>query len=85
MSILDRFRVVIPGDAPPWAQALEAELNAALVKVARAINPPFFTVAQLPTNGSIRLAIATDEAGGAVLVFFDGTNWRRVTDRAIAS
>jgi hypothetical protein len=29
--------------------------------------------------------ICTDEAGGRVPVFSDGTNWRRVTDRAIAS
>ncbi len=26
-----------------------------------------------------------DETGGAVLAFSDGTNWRRVTDRAIAA
>ena len=27
----------------------------------------------------------TDETGGPVPVFGDGTNWRRCTDRAIAS
>ncbi len=27
----------------------------------------------------------TDEAGGAVPAFYDGTNWRRVTDRAVVS
>jgi len=27
----------------------------------------------------------TNETGGAVLAFGDGTNWRRVTDRAIVS
>jgi len=27
----------------------------------------------------------TDEAGGAILCFSDGTNWRRVTDRAVVS
>lgn len=30
-------------------------------------------------------AYCTDEAGGAVPVFCDGTNWRRVTDRAVVS
>jgi hypothetical protein len=30
-------------------------------------------------------AFCTDETGGAVPVFSDGTNWRRVTDRAIIS
>ena len=27
----------------------------------------------------------SDETGGAVLAFSDGTNWRRVTDRAVVS
>lgn len=27
----------------------------------------------------------SDETGGAVIAFSDGTNWRRVTDRAIVS
>ena len=31
------------------------------------------------------LIFVTDEAGGAVLAFSDGTNWRRVTDRAVVS
>jgi hypothetical protein len=30
-------------------------------------------------------AFCTDETGGAVPVFSDGTDWRRVTDRAIIS
>ena len=48
-----------------------------------------FTVAQL--QGGITGQIAgsqtycTNESGGAVPVFFDGANWRRVTDRAIIS
>lgn len=29
--------------------------------------------------------ICTDEAGGITLVFADGTNWRRVQDRAVVS
>jgi pectate lyase-like protein len=31
------------------------------------------------------LVYVTDEAGGAVPAFCDGTNWRRVTDRAVVS
>lgn len=31
------------------------------------------------------LVHVTDEIGGAVLAFSDGTNWRRVTDRAVVS
>ncbi len=31
------------------------------------------------------LIFVNDEVGGAVLAFSDGTNWRRVTDRAVVS
>lgn len=31
------------------------------------------------------IVFITDEAGGSILAFSDGTNWRRVTDRAIIS
>lgn len=31
------------------------------------------------------LIFVYDESGGAVLAFSDGTDWRRVTDRAIVS
>lgn len=45
------------------------------------------TVAGLPSAASIDGAIiyVSNESGGAVLAFSDGTNWRRVTDRAIVS
>lgn len=49
---------------------------------------PSFTVSGLPsaaTVGAGAQAFCTDETGGAVPVFSDGTNWRRVTDRAIAA
>ena len=45
-----------------------------------------YTVATLPAaSGTIRLAFVTNETGGYVLAFSDGTNWRRVTDRAVVS
>lgn len=45
-----------------------------------------YTVATLPaTPAAGSHAYCSDETGGAVPVFGDGTNWRRVTDRAIAS
>ena len=49
---------------------------------------PSFTVAGLPvasTAGAGALAHVSDESGGAVLAFSDGTAWRRVTDRATIS
>ena len=45
------------------------------------------TVAQLadePLEAG-RMFLCTNETGGAIPVFSDGTNWRRVSDRAIAS
>lgn len=49
---------------------------------------PSYTVAGVPsasTSGAGAQIFVTNEAGGAVNAFSDGTNWRRVTDRAIIS
>ncbi len=43
-------------------------------------------VANLPTYAVQGwMAFVSDEAGGPVPAYFDGTNWRRVTDGAIVS
>lgn len=46
-----------------------------------------YAVADLPTASlwTGAMVYVSDETGGAVPCFSDGTNWRRVTDRAIAS
>lgn len=44
--------------------------------------------AALPSAGTVgagTLYYVSDEAGGAVIAFSDGTDWRRVTDRAVVS
>lgn len=44
--------------------------------------------ADLPKNTLTKTgdtAFVTDETGGAVLAFYDGTDWRRVTDRTVVS
>jgi len=49
---------------------------------------PSFTVSGLPaaaTAGAGALAYVSNESGGAVLTFSDGTDWRRVSDRAVVS
>lgn len=45
------------------------------------------TVSQLGTLVSSvgAMVFCTDETGGAIPAFYDGTNWRRVSDRAIVS
>lgn len=46
-----------------------------------------YTVSTLPNAAvySQGLIYVSDETGGAVPAFSDGTNWRRVTDRAVVS
>jgi hypothetical protein len=46
-----------------------------------------YTVAGVPSAASYpaSLIYVSNEAGGAVPAFSDGTDWRRVTDRAIIS
>jgi hypothetical protein len=46
-----------------------------------------YTVGTLPAASSYAQALVyvSDETGGPVPAFSDGTNWRRVTDRAIVS
>lgn len=47
-----------------------------------------YTVATLPSassGGAGQMIYVSDESGGAVPAFSDGTNWRRVTDRAIVT
>jgi hypothetical protein len=48
---------------------------------------PTFAVAGLPSASQYlrRMIYVSDETGGAVPAFSDGTNWRRVTDRAVVS
>lgn len=46
---------------------------------------PIHTVSNLPPPTAAGLIYVSDETGGAVPAFSDGTNWRRVTDRAVVS
>ncbi len=52
-----------------------------------ALTLPSYTVATLPdaTIYTGRMIYVSDESGGSVPAFSDGTNWRRVTDRVIVS
>lgn len=45
-----------------------------------------FTVARLPNPGIPgQMIYVSNESGGATMAFSDGSNWRRITDRAIVS
>ena len=58
-----------------------------LIRPAFPVPTPSFAVASLPDAALYTGAMifVSDEAGGAVTAFSDGTNWRRVTDRTIVS
>lgn len=58
-----------------------------LEKIINGSQLPEYTVATVPdaTENLAMLIYVSDETGGAVPAFSDGTNFRRVTDRAIIS
>ena len=63
---------------------LEQRINYLLGFVVRV---PEYTVATVPAAATYTsgLIAVTDETGGYTLAFSDGTNWRRVQDRAVIS
>lgn len=74
--------------APPWfdtaARSIERGLRETF-DVPVMLKP--FTVATLPSAAAWRWGLVgvSDEAGGTTLAFSDGTDWRRVQDRAVVS
>lgn len=52
------------------------------------VKPGVFTVAALPdpvAMGAGTMVYVSDASGGSVMAFSDGTDWRRMTDRAVVS
>lgn len=63
-----------------------AQANAGTLEALKPLLLPSFTVAGVPSASPAGQVIyVSNESGGAVLAFSDGTNWRRCTDRAIIS
>jgi lysophospholipase L1-like esterase len=60
---------------------------AVLLDVNGPVRVSSYTVAAVPPANAApgQLIYVSDEAGGAVLAFSDGTDWRRATDRAVIS
>lgn len=66
---------------------IEEKFNSSLLGVS-GVELPVYTVSTLPDVPDATkafLIFVSDESGGAVPAFSDGTNWRRVTDRAVVS
>lgn len=51
----------------------------------KAVSYTVSTVPDATQSGAGTIIYVSDETGGSVLAFSDGTDWRRVTDRAVIS
>ena len=83
--------VVDINDLGSITDAVSASINLGSLTISGIISPsalilPSYTVSTLPSaNPAAQMVFVSDESGGAVIAFSDGTNWRRVTDRAIVT
>lgn len=69
-------------------QAERLRANANGVTITGSMRLPSYTVAGAPsasTHGAGSMIYVSNESGGAVVAFSDGSSWRRVTDRAVIS
>jgi hypothetical protein len=93
--VVDAPRLVVPqthANEVEHRRMLATRANASLPKDGtEGMSAPFramsYTVAALPdaTLHIGAMIYVSDESGGAILAFSDGTDWRRVSDRAIVS
>ena len=77
-----------PAGQPQWMFRLFRKIEAALSgPQQRPFQLVSYTVVELPPASKWMhgLVYVPDEAGGAVIAFSDGSDWRRVTDRAVVS
>lgn len=82
-SAAERMRITSSGrvgiGTPSPSCALHVAGPVRVASIAKASLP------SASSTGAGALLHVSDEAGGAVLAFSDGANWRRVTDRAVVS
>lgn len=77
-----------PQGSPTWAARLVQDIVDWVLAVRRGPQVlTSYTVTTLPdaTKWIAGQIYVSNESGGAVPAFSDGTNWRRVTDRAVVS
>ena len=85
--------VTLSDDLGLVTEAVDQEADLGALVLSGLIYPdqfvlPSYTVAQLANLAASpagAMVFCSNESGGSVPVFADGTNWRRVTDRAIVS
>ena len=80
----DDLLIKVSADGSAWTEALRLKGSDGSARLKLEAS----NVAGLPSaaaRGAGALIHVTDETGGAIVAFSDGTNWRRVSDRAIVS
>lgn len=84
--------VITSDDSGSVAASVTSNYDLGTLVVSGIISPdiftlPSYTVSTLPSalNQAGQMLFVTDETGGSIPAFSDGTNWRRVTDRQIVS
>lgn len=72
------------GPTQNWIERLYSRLGGGRNNIVFA---PEFTVSTLPsvTGNQGGIIAVSNETGGYTLAFCDGTNWRRIQDRAVVS
>lgn len=70
-----------------WSVLSGATQSTTTLPDLEAVCVPEVTVATLPTASEWTggMVYVSDETGGAIIAFSDGSDWRRVTDRAVVS
>lgn len=84
----DDLTIKVSPDGSSWVTALVIDKSGANAVLGLPLVKKSFTVAGLPSAASAGAGaevFVSDESGGAVPAFSDGTNWRRVTDRNVVS
>jgi hypothetical protein len=78
---------VVQRKSGAWTNRTMAQLAADLASsFSTPVKVGSYTVAGVPSASvPAQIIYVSNESGGAVLAFSDGTNWRRVTDRAVVS
>lgn len=94
----DKLHLKTSPDGSAWHEALVVDPTTGDIGIGTAtpsvrldvdgpIRPKTYTVSTVPaaTAGAGQLIYVSDESGGATLAFSDGTEWRRMSDRAVVS
>ena len=82
------MRIFRPANPPGWLEEVLTSIERGLRQGwPRPLVLKTYTVAELPSASDFRgsLVYVSDETGGGIPAFSDGTEWRRVTDRATVS